>query len=159
MTTARNRTVAGAAGIAIIGLGLAILAWLALPTQQGLVALTVLVILGVLAFGKRPPTRDETGRRIRATTIVNSALAVGIVAVPIGIAAVGLTGGQSVAPAIVGIAIGGFGLLAFGLYSFVWVVTKRATLAAAIAMAVAGVVTAWLALPAILDQLGGRNPF
>ena len=159
MITARHRNVAATAAIAIIGLSLVILGWIVLPTQQGLVALAVLVILGVLPFRKRPPARDETGRRIRATTIVNSALAVGLVAVPIGVAAVGLTGGRSAAPVIVGVAIAGFGLLVFALYSFVWFAIQRATLAATIAIAVAGVVTAWLALPAILDQLAGRNPF
>jgi hypothetical protein len=159
MITARDRTLAGAAGIAIIGLGLAILAWVALPTQQGLVALAVLVILGVLAVRQRPPTRDETGRRLRSTTIVNSALAIGIASIPVGVAAVGLLGGQSAAPLIVGIGLAGFGLLAFSLYSFVWVATKRATLAAALALSGAGVVSAWLALPAFFDQLIGRNPF
>jgi hypothetical protein len=159
MITARHRNVAATAAIAIIGLSLVILGWIVLPTQQGLVALTVLVILGGLAVWKRPPTRDETGRRIRATMIVNSALAVGIVAIPIGLAAVGLLGGQSAAPLIVGIGLAGFGLLASSLYSFVWVATKRATLAAVLALSGAGVVSAWLALPAILDQLAGRNPF
>jgi len=159
MITAKNRTVAGIAAIAVVGVGLAILAWVALPTQQGFVVLIVIVILGGLAVRKRPPARDATGRRIRSTTIVNSALAVGIVAIPIGLACVGLLGGQSAAPLIVGIGLAGFGLLAFTLYSFVWVATKRATLAAAIALAVAGVATTWLAFPAILDQLAGRNPF
>jgi asparagine N-glycosylation enzyme membrane subunit Stt3 len=159
MITAKDRNVVGTAAMAIIGLGLAILAWVALPTQQGLVALTVLVILGVLAIRRRPPARDGTGRRMRSTTIVNSALALGIVAVPIGIAAVGLLGGQSAAPLIVGIGLAGFGLMAFALYSFVWVATKRASVAAAVALSVAGVVSAWLVLPALFDQVAGRNPF
>jgi asparagine N-glycosylation enzyme membrane subunit Stt3 len=159
MITGKDRNVAGTAAISIIGLGLAILAWVALPTQQGFVALTILVILGGLAVRTRPPSRDETGRRVRATTIVNSALAVGIAAIPIGIAAVGLLGGQSVAPVIVGIGLAGFGLLAFALYSFAFVATRRSTLAATVALSVAGVVSAWLALPAFLDQLAGRNPF
>jgi asparagine N-glycosylation enzyme membrane subunit Stt3 len=159
MITGKDRNVAGTAAISIIGLGLAILAWVALPTQQGFVALTILVILGGLAVRTCPPSRDETGRRVRATTIVNSALAVGIAAIPIGIAAVGLLGGQSVAPVIVGIGLAGFGLLAFALYSFAFVATRRSTLAATVALSVAGVVSAWLALPAFLDQLAGRNPF
>ena len=159
MTIAKDRNVAGTAAIAIIGLGLAILAWVALPTQQGFVALTVLVILGALAVRKRPPTRDEAGQRIRSTTIVNSVALIGIAAIPVGVAGIGLVGGRSAAPVIVGIGVAGFGLIAFALYSFIWLATRRTTLAAAIALTVAGVVSAWLALPAFLDQLAGRNPF
>jgi asparagine N-glycosylation enzyme membrane subunit Stt3 len=159
MITAKDRNVAGTAAIAIIGLGLAILAWVALPTQQGFVALTVLVVLGGVAVRKRPPTRDETGRRIRSTTIVNSVALIGIAAIPVGVAGIGLVGGQSAAPVIVGIGVAGFGLIAFAVYSFIWVATKRTTFAAAIALSVAGLVSVWLVLPAFLDQLAGRNPF
>jgi asparagine N-glycosylation enzyme membrane subunit Stt3 len=157
--TAKHRNVAGTAAIAIIGLGLAILAWVALPTRQGFVALTVLVVLGGVAVRKRPPTRDETGRRIRSTTIVNSVALIGIAAIPVGFAGIGLVGGQSAAPVIVGIGVAGFRLIAFAVYSFIWVATKRTTFAAAIALSVAGLVSVWLVLPAFLDQLAGRNPF
>jgi hypothetical protein len=145
--------------IAIIAVGMAILAWVALPTQQGFVALAILAILGALAVRKRPPTRDATGRRLRSTTVVNSVMVVGIAAIPIGIATIGLVGGQSAATVVLGIGFAEFGLIAFALYSFVWVATRRATLAATVALIVAGIVSILLALPAFLDQLAGRNPF
>ena len=145
--------------IAIVAVGLAILAWVALPTQQGLVALAVIVVLGVLAVMNRPPTRDASGRRLRSTSAVNSVLAIGIAAVPIGIMAIGLVGNQTAAPAVLGIGLAEFGLVAFALYSFVWVATKRTTLAAAVALIVAGIVFISFGLPAFLDQLAGRNPF
>jgi heme/copper-type cytochrome/quinol oxidase subunit 4 len=106
-----------------------------------------------------PPTRDATGRRLRSTTVVNSVMAVGIAAIPIGIAAIGLVGGRSAATVVLGIGFAEFGLIAFALYSFVWVATRRATLAATVALIVAGIVAILLALPAFLDQLAGRNPF
>ena len=145
--------------IAIIAVGLASLAWIALPTQQGFVALAILVVVGALAIRNRPPTRDATGRRLRPTTVVNSVMAVGIAAIPIGIAVVSLTGGRSAAPVVLGIGVAEFGLIAFALYSFVWVATERATLAAAVALIVAGITSMLLAFPAFLDQLAGRNPF
>jgi hypothetical protein len=159
MITAKRRSVALTGAMAVIVVGLAILAWVALPTQQGFVALAVLVIIGGLAVRKRPPTRDAAGRRIRATTVVNSVTAVGIAAIPLGVAAVGLVGGQSAATVVLGIGFAEFGLIAFALYSFVWVVTRRTTIAATVALSVAGIVSVWLALPAFFDQLAGRNPF
>jgi hypothetical protein len=63
--------------------------WVARPTQQGFVALAVLATAGALAVWKRPAVRDATGRRLRPTTVVNAVLAIGIVAIPIGIAGVG----------------------------------------------------------------------
>jgi hypothetical protein len=145
--------------IAIVAVGLAIAAWVALPTQQGFVALAVILVLGVLAVMNRPPTRDATGRRLRSTTVVNSVLVIGLAAIPIGIAAIGLTGGRSAAPIALGIGFAEFGLIAFALYSLVWAATRRTTLAAALALIVAGIVWFLLALPAFLDQLAGRNPF
>jgi hypothetical protein len=159
MTTATRRSVALTGMIAIIAVGLATLAWVALPTQQGFVALAIIAIVGALAVWKRPPTRDATGRRLRPTTVVNAVTAVGIVAIPIGIAAVGPVGGQTAATVVLGIGFAEFGLVAFALYSFVWAMTKRATLAATVALAVAGIVAIWLTVPAFLDQLAGRNPF
>lgn len=117
-------------------------------------------VVGALALWKRPPTMDATGRRVRPTTVVNAAAGIGIVAVPIGVAAVGLVPrGQSAATVVLGIGFAIFGFIAFALYSFVWAGTKRATLAATVALAVAGIVALWLAVPALLDQLAGRNPF
>jgi hypothetical protein len=160
MITAGRRDAVLVGGLGIIGGGLTILAWVALPTQQGFVALAVLAIVGALAVWKRPPTRDTTGRRIRPTTIVNALTAVGIAAIPIGIIAVGLTAhDQNAASVVVGIGFAVFGLVGFALYSFVWAVTRRATLAATVALTVAGIVALWLAVPAFLDQLAGRNPF
>jgi hypothetical protein len=144
---------------AIIAVGLAILAWVALPTQQGFVALAVLAVIGALAVWKRPPTRDTTGRRLRPTTIVNAVAAVGIAAIPAGFLAVGLVGGRNAATVVLGIGLAEFGFVAFALYSFVWAVTRRATLAATAALTGAGIVAVWFAGPAFLDQLAGRNPF
>src|SRR6266849_4793101 len=126
--------------IAIIAVGLAILAWVALPTQQGFVALTVLIVVGALAVWKRPPARDTTGRRLRPTTVVNAVTAVGIAAIPIGVLAVGLVGGQSAATVVLGIGMAEFGCIAFALYSLVWAVTRQATLAATAALTGAGIV-------------------
>lgn len=159
MTTAAGRNVALTGLIGIVVVGLASLARVALPTQQGFVALAMIAIVGALAIWKRPPIRDETGHRLRPTTVVNTVLAIGIVAIPIGIAGVGLAGGRSAAPVILGIGFAAFGLGAFALYSLAWAVTKRATLAATIALTVAGVAAMWFTVPAILDQLAGRNPF
>ncbi len=159
MTTATRRSLALTGLIGIVVVGLAILGWVALPTQQGFVVLAFIATVGVLAIWKRPPNMDETGRRLRPTTVVNTALAVGIGAIPIGIAGVGLVGGRSAAPLILGIGFAAFGLGAFVLYSIVWALTKRVTLAATVALAVAGVAAVWLTAPAILDQLAGRNPF
>lgn len=157
---ATRRSVALIGIVATVGVGLTILAWVNLPTQQGLVALAVLAIVGALAIWKRPPTRDATGRRLRPTTVVNAVTGVGIAAIPIGIVAVGLVaGGGSAATVVLGIGLAVFGLLAFALYSLVWAATKRVTLAATVALAVAGVVALWFTVPAFLDQLAGRNPF
>ena len=60
---------------------------------------------------------------------------------------------------VLGIGFAAFGLAAFALYSFVWVATKRATLAATVALTVAGTAALMFAVPAFLDQLAGRNPF
>jgi hypothetical protein len=144
---------------AIIAAAVATLAWVALPTQQGFVALAVLIVVGALAVWNRPPMRDATGRRIRATTVVNSALIVGLIAIPIGIAVVGLSGGRSAAPLVAGIGFTEFGLAAFVLYSFAWAVTKRPPLAATLALVVAGIAAAWFSVPAFFDQLAGHNPF
>ena len=92
-----------------------------------------------------------------STTVVNTVLAAGIVAIPI--AGVDLAGGQSAATVVLGIGFAEFGLGAFALYSFAWALTKRATPAATVALAVAGVVAIWFTGPAFLDQLAGRNPF
>jgi hypothetical protein len=159
MTMATPRNVAVSAMIGVVVVGLATLAWVALPTQQGFVALAMLATAGALAVWKRPPVRDATGRRLRPTTVVNAALAIGIVAIPIGIAGVGLVGGRSAATVVLGIGFSAFGLGAFGLYSLAWALAKRATLAATVALAVAGVVAVWLTASAFLDQLAGRNPF
>jgi membrane-bound metal-dependent hydrolase YbcI (DUF457 family) len=156
---ARRRNAALAGMIAIILAGLATVAWVALPTQQGFVALAVIIIVGALAIWKRPPTRDATGRRIRPTTVVNTVLAVGMIAIPIGIAAVGLIGGRSAAPLVLGIGFAEFGFEVFALYSLAWAVTRRAKLAASLALVVAGIAATWLSVPAFLDQLAGRNPF
>ena len=119
----------------------------------------MIAMVGALAVWKRPPIKDQTGRTLRPTTVVNTVVAVGIVAIPIGIAGVGLTGGQSAATVVLGIGFAGFGLGAFALYSFAWALPKRATLAATVILAIAGVVAIWLTGPAFLDQLAGRNPF
>ncbi len=155
----RRRHVALTRTIAIIAVGLAMLAWVALPTQQGFVALAVLAVVGALAVWKRPPTRDAAGRRSRPTTVVNAVLAIGIVAIPIGIAAVGLVSGRNAATVVLGIGLAEFGLVAFVLYSFAWAVTKRATLSATVALTISAIVSISLAGPAFLDQLAGRNPF
>jgi hypothetical protein len=60
---------------------------------------------------------------------------------------------------VLGIGVAEFGLLSFALYSFAFVATKRPAFGATIALTVAGVISAWLALPAFFDQLAGRNPF
>lgn len=158
MTTATRRDIAVTGMIGIVVLGLATLGWVALPTQQGFVVLAVIATVGALATWKRPPLRDETGRRLRPTTLVNTVFAVGIGAIPIGMAGVALVGGRSAAPVILGIGFAAFGLAAFGIYSIVWAMTKRATLAATIALTLAGVAAVWITAPAILDQLAGRNP-
>ena len=145
--------------VALAVVVLAIAAWVALPTQQGFVALVILAIVGALAVWKRPPTRDATGRRRRPTTVVNAVTAFGIAALPIGILAVGLAGGRSAAPVVLGIGLTVFGLVAFALYSLAWAATRRAALAATVALIVAGFAALWLAGPAFLDQLAGRNPF
>jgi hypothetical protein len=144
---------------AIITAGLAIVAWVALPTEQGFVALAVIIVVGALAIWNRPPARDATGRRIRPTTVVNAILVLGMVAIPFGIAGVGLAGGRSAAPLILGIGFAVFALGAFPLYSFAWAVTKRPLLAATVALVVAGIAAASFSVPAFLDQLAGRNPF
>jgi len=41
----------------------------------------------------------------------------------------------------------------------VWMATKRATLAAVVALMIGAVIALWFAVPAFLDQLAGRNPF
>ena len=145
--------------VAIVWVGLVIVGWFALPTQQGPVALTVLAVAGGLASWKRPPTTDATGRRGRPTTVVNAVAGVGLAAVPIGIVAVGLTGGRSAATVVLGIGFAVFGFVAFALYSAVWVGTKRTTLAATVALIIAGLVSLACAVPPVLDQLAGRNPF
>lgn len=89
-TPAKPRSDVLSGMIAITTAGVAIRAWVALPTQQGFVALAVLIIVGAVAVWKRPPIRDATGRPIRLTTVVNAVLVVGIFAIPVGIAAVGL---------------------------------------------------------------------
>jgi hypothetical protein len=146
-------------GAAVAALGVAAVAWFALPTQQGYVALAGLVACGGLAIRRRPPARDATGRRLLPTTIVQAALAVGIAAIPVGLLGVGLVGGRSAAPVVLGIGVAGFGLGAFALYSLTWALTRRAALAATLALAAAGVGAAWLTVPAVLDQLAGRDPF
>jgi hypothetical protein len=154
-----RRNVGLTATIAIIAVGLAILAWVALPTQQGFVALAVLAIVGALAVWKRPPSRDATGRRLRSTTVVNAVTAIGIAAIPIGIAAVGLVGGRNASTVVLGIGFAAFGLVAFALYSVVWAVTRRGTLAATVALTAAGIGALWFTAPTFLDQLAGRGPF
>src|SRR5258708_7562273 len=94
---------------AIVTAGLATVAWVALPTQQGFVALAVIIVVGALAIWNRPPARDATGRRIRPTTVVNTVLVLGMLAIPIGIAGVGLAGGRSAAPLVLGIGFAVFG--------------------------------------------------
>jgi len=146
--------------VAILAVPLTMIAWNALPNDQGFVALTAIIGAGAWAFWRRPPTRDPAGRRIRATTIVNTATAVGIAALPIGYVAVfAIAGGRHGAPLILGIGCLVFGALAFALYSLVWMATKRATLAAVVAMTIGAVIALWFSTPAFLDQLAGRNPF
>jgi hypothetical protein len=133
--------------------------WVALPTQQGIVALAVLVLVGSVAIVNRPPARDATGRPVRPTLIVNALLGVGLSAIPLAFAVAGVTGGRTAAPIVVGIAIALFGSLAFALYSFIWIAIQRATPAGALAITTAGFVSIALTLPRLLDQLAGRNPF
>lgn len=160
MTVAARRDLALFGGLGLIGGALTIVTWVALPTQQGFVALTVLASVGALAVWKRPPTRDTAGRRLRPTTIVNVLTAVGIAAIPIGFIAVGVMAHyQNAASVVIGVGFAVFGLVAFALYSFLWTVTRRAVLAATVALMVAGIVALWIAVPAVLDQLAGRNPF
>ena len=159
MTLAPRARVAFLAAIALVGAGLVALAWFALPTQQGFVALAVIATAGAMAVWRRPPAADASGRRLRPTSIVNAALVIGIGAIPIGLAGAGLTGGRSAATVVLGIGFAVFGLGAFALYSLTWALTKRAAPAAAMALAVAGAVAVWLTAPAFLDQLAGRNPF
>jgi hypothetical protein len=121
--------------------------------------LAVLIAVVAVAVWTRPPTRDATGRQIRPTLVVNAVLALGLIAIPLGIAAAGLFGGRSAAPLVLGIGLAEFGLGAFVLDSFAWALTKRATLAATVALVVAGIGAGWLSIPAFLDQLAGRNPF
>jgi hypothetical protein len=144
---------------AVLAIGAAAVAWAALPTQQGFVALAVLLAGGVLAIRRRPPARDPSGRRLLPTTVVHAALTAGIVAIPIGLVAVGLTGGRSAVPLVIGIGVAAFGAGAFALDSLIWALTRRATLAAMLALAVAAMGAAWLTVPAVLDQLAGRDPF
>jgi hypothetical protein len=143
-----------------VAVAISVLGWAALPTQQGFVALADLVIVGVLAVRYRPPTRDATTRRLRPTTLVNAITAIGIAAVPIGVLAVGpLAGGRHAATVVLGVGFAVFGILGFALYSFAWVATRRPTLAATVALVISGAVALWLAVPAFLDQIAGRNPF
>ena len=145
--------------VTLAAAGLAIVAWIALPTQQGFVALAVIVVVGLLAVWNRPPMRDATGSLVRPTLVVRTALVVGLIAIPVGIAGVGLIGGRSAAPVVLAIGVAEFGLGALVLDTFAWVVARRATLAAIVAVVVAGIAAAWFTLPAFLDQLAGRNPF
>jgi hypothetical protein len=159
MTMAQRRSAALIGLTAIIAAGLATLSWVALPTQQGFVVLAVLIVVGAIAVWKRPPRKDAAGGLIRPTAVVNGALVAAIIAIPIGIVAVGLAGGRSAAPLVAGIGVAEFGLGAFVLYSLAWAMTKRATLAAILAFGLAGIAAVWLSVPAFLDQLAGRNPF
>lgn len=146
--------------VAILPVPLTIIAWNALPTQQGFVALAAIVVAGAWAFWRRPPTRDPAGRRIRASRIVNTATAVGIAGIPIGYVAVfAIAGGRHGAPLILGIGMAVFGAIAFAVYSLVWMATRRANLAAVVALTIGAVIALWFAVPAFLDQLAGRNPF
>ena len=148
--------------IAALGLGAALTvgAWVALPSQQGFVALAVLVCVGILAVWKRPPTRDRTGRRVRATSIVNGVTVMGLTAFPIGVVAVGPIGGnQNAATVVLGVGFAVLGTVAFALHAGLWRTTRRAPLSAAIALIVGAIVAVWFAAPALLDQLAGRNPF
>ena len=147
------------ATLAIVASGLAILGWIALPTQQGVVVLAIIAIVGVQAVRMRPPAREATGRRLRPTTVVNSILALGIAAIPGSLVVTGLSGGRTAAPIVLGIGLAAFGVIAFAVYSFAWAATHRATPAAILAVTVAGIVSSWLVLPGFLDQLAGRNPF
>jgi hypothetical protein len=159
MTLAKRSRTALTGITAIIAAAAAALAWVALPTQQGFVALAVIIVVGALAIRNRPPARDVSGRGIRSTTVVNTVLVLGMVAIPVGIAAVGLAGGRSAAPLVAGIGFAEFGLAAFVLYSLAWAVTKRPPLAASLALVLAGIAAASFSVPAFLDQLAGRNPF
>jgi len=137
----------------------AVVGWVGMPTQQGIVATAVLALVAAVAIVNRPPARHATGRRVGPTVIVNALLGVGVSAIPLGFVVVGLTGGRSALPIVVGIAIALFGSLAFALYSFLWVATARATLAATLAITTAGLASIALMLPGLLDQVAGRNPF
>lgn len=146
--------------VAILSVPLTLIAWNALPTQQGFVVLAVIVAVGAWAYWRRPPTRDPVGRRIRATTIVNTVTAIGIAGIPVGFLAVSVVaGGRHAAPLIVGIGMTVFGAIAFAAYSLVWTATKRANLAAVVALTLGAGIALWFATPAFLDQLAGRNPF
>ena len=146
--------------VAILPVPLTIIAWNALPNEQGFVALAAIVVAGAWAFWRRPPTRNPAGRRILATRIVNTVTAIGIAGIPIGyVAVIAIAGGRHGAPLILGIGMAVFGAIAFALYSLLWTATKRSTLAAVVALSIGAGIALWFATPAFLDQLAGRNPF
>ena len=146
--------------VVILAAPLISIAWIALPNEQGFVVLAAIVAAGAWACWRRPPTRDPAGRRIRATMIVNRVTALGIAGIPIGYLAVFvIAGGRNGAPLMVGIGMTVLGAVTFVVYSCVWMATKRVNLAAVVALTIGAGIALRIAVPALLDQLAGRDPF
>ena len=105
-----------------------------------------------MAIWQRPPARDEDGRRVRATMLVNGVLLLGLVALPAGfLSNHTITAGQNVGPIVIGIGLFAAGVIAFVLYSLMWVITRRTNVSAGLAVAISGALFALWSIPIILN--------